>query len=63
VGLGVDELSMGSVSVPRVKKAVQSLRFGECQKLTEELLAMDSVPQIQQRLQQVAQAAYPQLVG
>jgi len=63
VGLGVDELSMGSVSVPRVKKAVQSLSFGECQKLTEELLAMDSGQQIQQRLHQMAQGAYPELVG
>jgi phosphotransferase system enzyme I (PtsI) len=63
VGLGVDEMSMGSVAVPRVKKAVQSLHYGECQKLAEELLAMDSGQQIQQRLQQVAQGAYPELVG
>jgi phosphotransferase system enzyme I (PtsI) len=63
VGLGVDELSMGSVAVPRVKKAVQCLHYGECQKLTQELLGMDSGEQIHQRLQQVAQGAYPELVG
>ena len=63
VGLGVDEMSMGSVAVPRVKKAVQSLHYGECQRLTEELLSMDSGQQIHQRLQQVAQGAYPELVG
>jgi phosphotransferase system enzyme I (PtsI) len=63
VGLGVDEMSMGSVAVPRVKKAVQSLSFGECQKLTEELLSLDSGLEIHQRLQQVAQGAYPELVG
>ena len=63
VGLGVDEMSMGSVAVPRVKKAVQSLSFGECQKLTEELLSLDSGQEIHQRLQEVAQGAYPELVG
>jgi phosphotransferase system enzyme I (PtsI) len=63
VGLGVDELSMGSVAVPRVKKAVQCLHYGECQNLTQELLSMDSGEQIHQRLQQVAQGAYPELVG
>jgi len=63
VGLGVDEMSMGSVAVPRVKKAVQSLSYGECQKLTEELLSLDSGQEIQRRLQEVAQGAYPELVG
>ena len=63
VGLGVDEMSMGSVAVPRVKKAVQSLHYGECQKLSEQLLSMDSGQEIHQRLQHVAQGAYPELVG
>jgi len=63
VGLGVDEMSMGSVAVPRVKKAVQSLHYGECQQLAQELLSMDSGQQIHQRLQKVAQGAYPELVG
>ena len=63
VGLGVDEMSMGSVAVPRVKKAVQCLDYGECQRLTAELLSMDSGQQIHQRLQQVAQGAYPELVS
>ena len=54
---------MGSAAVPRVKKAVQSLSYGECQKLTEELLSLDSGQQIQKKLQQVAQEAYPELVG
>jgi len=63
LGLGVDEMSMGSIAVPRVKKAVQSLHYGNCQKLAGELLAMDSGEEIHRRLQQVSQAAYPELVG
>jgi len=63
VGLGVDEMSMGSVAVPRVKKAVQSLHYGECQKLSEEVLSLDSAQQIHHRLQDVAKGAYPELVG
>jgi hypothetical protein len=42
---------------------VQCLHYGECQNLTQELLSMDSGEQIHQRLQQVAQGAYPELVG
>jgi hypothetical protein len=42
---------------------VQSLSHGDCEKLTEELLSMDSGELIQQRLVQVAQGAYPELVG
>ncbi|NBR69350.1 MAG: phosphoenolpyruvate--protein phosphotransferase, partial [Verrucomicrobia bacterium] len=41
VGLGVDEMSMGSVSVPRVKKAIQSLSFAECEALALGVLQMD----------------------
>jgi phosphotransferase system enzyme I (PtsI) len=62
LGLGVDEMSMGSVSVPRVKKAIQSLHYGECQMLTERLLQMDSGEKTRKILEEVAQRAYPELV-
>jgi len=62
IGLGVDEMSMGSVSVPRVKKAIQSLSFGECETLALRILQMDSGEEVRRQLEQVAQEKYPELV-
>jgi len=62
IGLGVDEMSMGSVSVPRVKKAIQSLSFGECETLALGILQMDSGEEVRRQLEQVAQEKYPELV-
>ena len=62
VGLGVDEMSMGSVSVPRVKKAIQSLSFAECEALALGVLQMDSGEEVRRQLEKVAQQKYPELV-
>ena len=62
LGLGVDEMSMGSVAVSRVKKAVQSLNYEECKVLADRLLQMDSGEQTRAILQEVAQKTYPELV-
>ena len=62
IGLGVDEMSMGSVAVPRVKKAIQTLNFGECEALAQGLLRMDSGEEARRRLEQVAREKYPELV-
>ena len=42
LGLGMDELSVGASLVPRVKRAVQSLTHGECQKLVDEVMELDT---------------------
>ena len=63
IGLGVDEMSMGSVAVPRVKKAIQSLHFGECEALALGILQMDSGEEVRKQLEKVAREKYPELVG
>jgi phosphotransferase system enzyme I (PtsI) len=63
LGLGVDEMSMGSVAVPRVKKAVQSLDYAECQAVAARLLEMDSGEESRKILVELAQRAYPELVS
>lgn len=62
LGLGVDEMSMGSVAIPRVKKAIQSLHYGECQALAERMLSMDSGEESRRALTEVAQRSYPELL-
>lgn len=63
LGLGVDEMSMGSVAIPRVKKALQSLHYGECQALAKKVLKMDSGEECRKILVDMAQRVYPELVG
>jgi phosphotransferase system enzyme I (PtsI) len=61
LGLGIDELSMGSVFVPRVKKAVQSLHQGDMINLMNELIKLPSAIEIFNQVEAVAKQAYPDL--
>ena len=63
LGLGMDELSVGSSLVPRVKRAVQSLTHGDCQKLVEEVMELDTPSAILRRCTEMAQANYGELLG
>jgi phosphoenolpyruvate-protein kinase (PTS system EI component) len=54
---------MGSVAIPRVKKAVQSLNYSECQALAEKMLGMDSGEDSRKILVELAQQVYPELVN
>lgn len=62
VGLGVDELSVGSNEIPGVRKAILSLDFGRCQEMVEEILTLSSSEQILQKSLQMANEAYPDLL-
>ncbi|MDQ1389808.1 MAG: phosphoenolpyruvate-protein phosphotransferase system enzyme [Acidobacteriaceae bacterium] len=63
IGLGMDELSVGASLVPRVKRAVQSLTHGECQKLVGDVLELDTPSAILARCTEMAQAHYGELLG
>ena len=62
LGLGVDELSAGAGSVPRVKRAVQSLDNAACRQLVEEIQHLDSAAAILAKCDAVARAHYPELL-
>jgi len=62
VGLGVDELSMGSISIPRVKKAVQSLSYDEMRGLVDEFQNYHDPKAIDLKLKEVAERCYPELL-
>jgi phosphotransferase system enzyme I (PtsI) len=63
LGLGMDELSVGASLVPRVKRAVQSLTHGECQKLVGEVMELDTSAAILRRCTEMAQTHYGELLG
>jgi len=51
VGLGIDELSMGPISILEVKEIIRSLKYEETKKLSEELLKMKDYFEIKKRIQ------------
>jgi phosphotransferase system enzyme I (PtsI) len=63
LGLGMDELSVGSSLVPRVKRAVQTLTHTECQQLVSEVMEMDTSSAILARCTEMAQRNYADLLG
>jgi len=62
LGLGVDELSMGSVFIPRVKRAVQRLNYAEMKALAEDLEKRSTGQVVLERLEEVARTHYPELL-
>jgi len=62
VGLGVDELSAGAVSIPRIKRAIQALNFEEARQVVSRCILNESAEQNQEELQQMAQRLYPEIL-
>lgn len=48
MGLGVDELSMSSTSIPLVKAQIRTLNFAECQNIAQKALQCDSATAVRQ---------------
>jgi phosphotransferase system enzyme I (PtsI) len=62
LGLGIDELSVGISSVPRVKKAVISLDLGECRDLAARAREMGDAAEIETLSRDHARLRYPELL-
>jgi len=63
LGLGMDELSVGATSVPRVKMAVRSLAIPECRQLVDEVLQLQTPSEILGRCLELATKRYGDLLG
>lgn len=61
LGLGIDELSVVTNAVPRVKKAVQSLEIHECRELAGKLRSMSDPAEIEEASREHARQRYPEL--
>jgi phosphotransferase system enzyme I (PtsI) len=61
LGLGIDELSVGTGSVPRIKKAVQSLDTGECRALAARVREMSDPAEIESACREHAMQHYAEL--
>jgi phosphotransferase system enzyme I (PtsI) len=63
LGLGMDELSVGASSVPRVKMAVRNLTLPECRALVDEALKLQTSSEILGRCLELATQRYGDLLG
>lgn len=52
IGMGVSELSMTSQHILQTRKLVRSLNYGDCQKLVEEVLQLETSAEIKAKLSQ-----------
>ncbi len=55
LGLGIDELSASPVSLPKIKKAVRSIRFEDAKKIAEKALQFGTSEQIRKYLDEQVQ--------
>src|ERR1700722_8418740 len=62
VGLGVDELSAGATSIPRIKRAIQALNYEEARQLVSRCVLNESAEENQRELLEMAQRLYPEIL-
>jgi phosphotransferase system enzyme I (PtsI) len=62
VGLGIDELSAGATSIPRIKRAIQALNYEESRELVARCILNETVDENQQELKAMAQRLYPEIL-
>lgn len=62
VGLGVDELSLGSVFIPRIKRAIQTLNYAEMQNLVREMQGRPTAEENLRMLEEVAKRCFPDIL-
>jgi phosphotransferase system enzyme I (PtsI) len=60
MGLGVDELSMSSISIPPVKRAIRSITLGDARQVAEDVLAESSIQGVYKVLRRHAKK-FPEL--
>ena len=62
VGLGIDELSVGTPRLPSVKHAIRALNYQDCKALAETALTLPESRLIMKASREMAMDAYPELL-
>jgi phosphotransferase system enzyme I (PtsI) len=60
LGLGIDELSMNVMALPRVKRILRSLYYKESKSITDEVFKLSTAQEIETMLKKVAGKTFPQ---
>ncbi len=59
VGMGMDELSVVPVALPKIKKIIRSLKYSQMQKLAATVLRMTTAEEVEQYLSKFVQKEFP----
>jgi len=62
VGLGIDELSAGATSIPRIKRAIQALNYEESRELVARCILNETVEENLRELKAISQRLYPEIL-
>lgn len=62
VGLGIDELSATASSIPRIKRAIQTLNYEESRQLVARCVLNDSAEINQAEMEKMARRLYPEIL-
>jgi len=62
IGLGVDELSAGAGSIPRIKRAIQALNYEEARQLVSRCVLSESAEENQKQFLELARRLYPEIL-
>lgn len=62
VGLGIDELSLGSVFIPRIKRVIQTLNFQETQTLVKDMQNRLTAEENLALLEDMAKRLFPEIL-
>ena len=62
VGLGIDELSAGATSIPRIKRAIQTLNYEEARELVARCVLNETAEANQKELEAISQRLYPEIL-
>ncbi len=62
IGLGIDELSAGATSIPRIKRAIQALNYEEARQLVARCVLNESAEENQRELTEMAKRLYPEIL-
>lgn len=63
IGLGVDELSVGTSQLPKIKHAISQLNAKECREMAEKALEFEYSHEIRELSTAVAKASYPEYLA
>jgi phosphotransferase system enzyme I (PtsI) len=62
VGLGIDELSAGATSIPRIKRAIQALNYEESRELVARCILNETVEENLKELKAISERLYPEIL-
>ncbi len=62
LGLGLEELSMNSISIPRVKKIIRSITYKEARNLMERALVMKTASEIENLIWKDTEHRFPEVL-